>query len=425
MKTRFALVDCNSFYAACEQVFNPKIRNKPVIVLSNNDGCIVARSKEAKALGLKMAEPFFQQEDLIKKNNVHVFSSNYILYGDMSRRVMETLQQFTPDLEIYSIDEAFLAFHSFPEDFDLFNYGKKIKDIIQQWTGLPVSVGVGPTKTLAKLANSLAKKNDEYHGVLDLTKSSDTDNFLKKVPVGDIWGIGWQYTKFLNQQGIYNALELKNANDQWIKKHLKVTGLRTVLELRGTSCIPLEEAVPDKKGILCSRSFGRSLTELADLKEALATFVTIAAEKLRAQKSAATCFTVFVTTSRHHAGPQYANSIPFMLPTPTAYTPELISQALAALEKIFIKGYYYKKTGVMFFGLVPDHSIQLNLFTPAPNIEKQKKLMRAIDSINQEWGRNTIKSAATGIKKNWRMRQLRKSPRYTTCWEELLIAKAA
>lgn len=424
MNNRFILVDCNSFYASCEQVFAPRSRNQPVIVLSNNDGCIIARSAEAKKLGLKMGSPYFQQEDIIRKHGVHVYSSNFMLYGDMSRRVMQTLQQFTPEIEIYSIDEAFLSFHHFPDDHDMYLQGKEIKERVERWTGIPVTIGSGPTKTLAKIANEIAKKNSYYQGVLDLCSVENLDHYLEQVQVRDIWGIGGQYAKLLNRHNIYNALQLKNAEDSWIKKNLKVTGLRTVMELRGVSCLPLTEVEPTRKSVLTSRTFGRSLTELSDLEEALANFVTISAEKLREQKVVATCFLVFVTTNPHKDGPQYRNSIPFMLPQPTAYTPKLIRQANMALQKIFVKGYSYKKIGVMFFGLVPKDSIQLNLFTKVSNVSKQDKLMKVMDEINKDWGRNTLKSAATGIKKNWRMRQLRRSPRYTTSWAELPVVKA-
>jgi len=424
MKTIFALVDCNNFYVSCERVFNPKLEGKPVIVLSNNDGCVVARSDEVKALGVKMGIPAFKCKDLIKKHRIHVYSSNYALYGDMSQRVMDTLAQFTPDLEIYSIDEAFLSLSGFTS-LNLTQYGKHIKNTIKKWTGIPVSIGISPTKTLAKVANHIAKKNPQFEGVFDITEHPQIDVLLDSIEVADVWGIGYQYSQFLNQNGIYTALQLKNAPDKWIKKHLTVVGLRTVDELRGISCIPLEQVAPPKKGIISSRSFGRPVETLAELKEAVATYVSRAAEKLRSQKSVASCVHVFLTTNRFKDEPQYSNYATFWLPIPTAYTPDLIHYAHQNLEKMFKPGYRYKKAGIMLTGILSQQQVQLNLITPSYHPSREKILMKTIDQINARWGSDTVKYAVAGIQRLWKMRQSKKSPRFTTYWKEIPVVRTS
>lgn len=424
MKTIFALVDCNNFYVSCERVFNPKLEEKPVIVLSNNDGCVVARSDEVKALGVKMGIPVFKCKDLIKKHRIHVYSSNYALYGDMSQRVMDTLAQFTPDLEIYSIDEAFLSLSGFTS-LNLTQYGKHIKNTIKKWTGIPVSIGIGPTKTLAKIANHIAKKNPQFEGVFDITEHPQIDVLLDSIEVADVWGIGYQYSQFLNQNGIYTALQLKNAPDKWIKKHLTVVGLRTVDELRGISCIPLEQVAPPKKGIISSRSFGRPVETLPELKEAVATYVSRAAEKLRSQKSVASCVHVFLTTNRFKDEPQYSNYATFWLPIPTAYTPDLIHYAHQNLGKMFKPGYRYKKAGIMLTGILSQQQVQLNLITPSYHPSREKILMKTIDQINARWGSDTVKYAVAGIQRLWKMRQSKKSPRFTTHWKEIPVVRTS
>jgi DNA polymerase V len=417
MKEIFALVDCNNFYVSCERVFNPKLEGKPVVVLSNNDGCVVARSNEAKALGIKMGIPAFKCKDLFKKYKVYVYSSNYALYGDMSQRVMDTLTQFTPHIEIYSIDEAFLQLMGLTS-VNLVDYARYTKSTVKKWTGIPVSIGIGRTKTLAKVANELAKKNPQYEGVLDITNHPQLDKLLDSVDVADVWGVGRKYTQLLKQHSIYTAFQLKNASDQWIKEHMTIAGLRSVKELRGISCISLEEIPLPKKGIISSRSFGKPVETLKELKEAVAAYVSRAAEKLRAQGSAASFIQVFLTTSLFK-GPQYSNSSSTQLPIPTAYTPELIYYAHQNLKKIFKSGYRYKKAGVMFSGILPEDKIQPNLFRPSYSSDRRKILMRTVDRINTKWGRNTIQFAAAGIKRAWKMRQFRRSPRYTTQWNEI------
>lgn len=424
MKTVFALVDCNNFYASCERVFNPRLENRPLVVLSNNDGCVVALSNEAKALGIKMGTPIFKSRDIIKKHNVGVYSSNYALYGDMSQRVMDSLQPFTPELEIYSIDEAFLLLEGVPLR-DLTEYGKLIINTVGSLTGIPVSVGIGPTKTLAKAANRIAKKTAGFNGVFDITDHPDTDGCLESIDVADLWGIGRQYSKLLSRHGIYTARALKHANESWIRKKMTIAGLRTVLELRGISCISLEAAQPAKKGICSSRSFGRPVEALEDLIEALSEYVSIAAEKLREQKSVTTVLQVFLSTNRFKDIPQYVNGITCRLPVATACTPELIHYGLACLKTIYKPGYQYNKTGVLLTGIMPQNSVQLNLFSKGGyNPAGRKKLMQAVDSINNRWGRGTAQFASCGTKKSWNMRQRYKSMNFTTRWKEIPVVKA-
>jgi DNA polymerase V len=418
----FALVDCNNFYVSCERVFNASLENKPVVVLSNNDGCVIARSNEAKALGITMGVPFFQNKDLFRKNNVRFFSSNYSLYGDMSCRVMTTLQQFTPDLEIYSIDEAFLSLDGFT---NLTDHGRRIRSTVKQHTGMPVSIGIAPTKTLAKVANKIAKKNLSLQGVLDLATVDVLDNMLAAVAVEDIWGVGYRYAAMLNRHGITNACQLKNADDAFIQKAMTIVGLRTVHELRGEPCIELEHSPPPKKAIGSSRSFGTPVVELEELLESVSDYVSRAAEKLRSQNSSAATVQVYLTTNRYKKEPQYANYLSCTLPAPTSYTPDLIACAQACLKAIYRKGYRYKKTGILLTGLTPANGLQLNLFTDSRrNCAGQKSIMGAVDALNQRYGRNTVQFASSGIDKRWKMLQSYKSPCFTTRWGELPAVKA-
>ncbi len=418
MQKVFALVDCNNFYASCERVFNPKLEAKPVVVLSNNDGCIIARSNEAKALGIKMGVPAFEIKDIIEKQSIFVFSSNYTLYGDMSQRVMNTLALFSPDIEIYSIDEAFLDLSGLIYE-NLSEYGKKIKETIKQWTGMPVSVGIASTKTLAKIANHIAKKDKKYNGTSDFTSIPDIDKILKNVPVYDVWGVGRQHSKFLLSNKIQTALDLKNADDKWIRKKMSVMAQRTVFELRGISCFPIDSNPLDRKSILCSRSFGKPLTDYKDIEQATSTYVTTAAEKLRKQHSCALSITVFIMTSEFAKGPKYFNSKTIQLPVASNSTPELIHYAVAALKELFRKGYKYKKSGFIISDFVPENQIQSSLWDDVHR-EKYKDLMKIIDKVNQKIGPGKIKYAIQGNKKKWKMRQEKLSPCYTTRWEDLL-----
>ncbi len=423
MNKIFALVDCNNFYASCERLFRPELKEKPIVVLSNNDGCIVARSNEAKALGISMGAPYFKTKALIRRHNVRVFSSNYSLYGDLSHRVMSVLQEMEPEVEIYSIDEAFVSLPAANHQ-DLTGYAKALKARVEQWVGIPVSIGIAPTKTLAKLANRFAKKNGQYGGVFDLTDHDGIDALLSSVDVGDIWGIGRRSTEKLNRQGILNAFQLKNANDNWLGKHLTVTGLRTAIELRGTSCIPLDSAQPNKKAIISSRSFGQSTGSLAALKEAISTHVSIASKKLRDQNSAAKSMHVFIYTNRFKEDPpQYSGNMTLPLPQASSYTPTLIKHAMQGLERIYKPGYRYNKAGVMVTELVPRDRIQRNLF--GQKNRENMPLMETVDRINKDWGRNTIRFAVEGLEKSWQMKQSHKSPAYTTSWAEIPEVKAA
>ena len=343
----FALVDCNSFYAACEKVFNPQLADKPVGILSNNDGIIVALSPELKQLGITRGTPGFKiDKQLIRKHNVRIFSSNYALYGDMSNRVMQILTQFTPDLELYSIDEAFLSLSGFGY-LNLTDYGRKIKDTVWKWTGLPISIGIGPTKTLAKVANHFAKKHSFIENVFDITNHPDKDKILRWVNVEHIWGVGRQYARMLRRNGIENAYQLSQAPDKWVQKKMTIVGLRMVKELRGISCIDLETDINPKKEIVSSRSFGAPVIELRDMQEATATYCIRAVEKLREEKQVASQITVFLTTNRFKNEPQYANYATARLLLPSAYTPDFLKAVQKILKNIFRPGYKYKKSGVM------------------------------------------------------------------------------
>lgn len=419
-----ALVDCNNFYVSCERVFNPKLEARPVVVLSNNDGVIISRSNEAKALGIGMAVPFFKVQRLIQEHDVLVYSANFALYGDMSRRVMTALSQFSPGMEVYSIDEAFLDLSGFKVS-GLTEYGRTIRATVKQWTGIPVSIGIAITKTLAKLANELAKHSSRAGGVVNLVNSTHLERALSQVEVEDVWGIGRKTAPRLREQGIKTALDLCNANETWIEKHLGMTGLRTVTELRGTPCITLESSPPPKQGITTSRSFGVPVESLADLKEAVADYVSRAAEKLRGEGSVAKVLTVLLMTNPFGRDPQYHNSISIEFPVPTDSTPELLRSALTGTEKVFRKGYRYHKAGVMLTGLMPRGQTQTDLWEQGePDRGRKERLMRALDAVNARMGAGTVAFAAEGIHKVWRMKSERRSKRFTTRWDELVEVKA-
>jgi|SRR5579871_522517 len=419
-----ALVDCNNFYASCERVFDPKLKHRPVVVLSNNDGCIVARSQEAKALGLQMGEPYFKVKELLDRHKVAVFSSNYALYGDMSQRVMTVLQQFAPDVEIYSIDEAFLDLDGFR---DLPELARTIRETVRQWTGLPVSVGIAPTKTLAKLANDTAKKNPGYNGVCVLDTPELWKPLLHEFEVGDVWGIGPQYKKLLNKHGINTALQFSQLPETWLRKHMSVVGARTAKELRGQPCLELELHADLKKGITVSRSFGKRITEFTELEQALASYVSRAGEKLRRENLLAKHMLVFMHTSPFAKDaakdPYYAPSLSFAMPLHTNYTPELIHYALRALKEMYRPGYRYMKCGVMLTDLLPEGTETLDLFDRRDTV-KQSKLMAAMDQVNQKMGTRTLFYAGAGIRQKWSMIAARKSPSYTTDWQGLIQVKA-
>lgn len=417
----FALADCNNFYVSCERAFNPALIGKPVVVLSNNDGCVVALSEEAKKY-IPFGAPIFKNMEIVKKYNIQIYSSNYTLYADMSSRVTSVLFRFSPEIENYSVDESFLSLAGLKKD-SLTEYGKTIRKEVLKRTGIPISVGIAPTKTLSKIANKLAKKNTMCQGVLDITGHPRIKDFLASVEVDDVWGVGWQYSKLLKRHNINTALDLRDANETWIRKKMTVQGLRTVLELRGRSCIDINEIRPDKKEIVNSRSFGKDVYSYKELSEAIATYTTRAAEKLRSQKSISRYISVWIQTNRFKPeNPQYSNSIVCKLPEPTAYTPILIKYALYLLKRIYRDGFGYKKAGVALLEIVPETETQLNLFVKFDNA-KQTNLMSALDKVNQKWGRETLRSGASGYERAWSMKRAILSPNYTTNWREILRTK--
>jgi DNA polymerase V len=398
---KIALIDCNSFYVSCERLFNPKIRKKPVVVLSNNDGCIISRSNEAKALGIKMGEPYFKEKEIIVKNNVQVFSSNYSLYGDISRRVMRTLKRFNSDIEIYSIDEAFLDLSNF-SDNEIENVGHEIRSTVLKWTGIPTSIGIAKTKTLSKVANHIAKKKKS--GVVSLIGIENIDPILEKVDINDVWGVGRQLTKFYHQNGIYNAKQLKNKSNTWIKKSSNVLSSRTAMELRGIPCIDLETKSSKRKSCVVSRSFGKRVEDLQELREAIAGYSLNASEKIRSESLVAKAITVFVRTSpfQRNFG-YYSNSKTVDFPIATNNSIETVKVAMVILDSIFKNGYRYQKAGVMLTGL-SNADGKKNLFSSEKD-EKINSLMRSIDNTNYKYGRSTLSLASAGVQKGWNMRR--------------------
>ena len=420
-----AIVDCNNFYCSCERLFKPKLDNKPVVVLSNNDGCIISRSNEAKKLGVKMADPYFTAKPLIEKYDVAVFSSNYNLYGDLSWRVMETLRMMLgkKKVEVYSVDEAFLDLSIFPEN-QLQAVAEEIKKTVETWTGIKVSVGVAPTKVLAKVANRLSKKNvEKYKGVMVLHNEEEINSALKQTQIGDVWGVGRQYAEKLKTYFcIYDALQLSRMSEEFGKIHLGgVTGIRLIKELKAEQAKDMEDELMNKKIIATTRMFGSPVGNIASIKEAVATYTSRAAEKLRRQHSAAKTISVFVVEKgeNHNVdfrGATHSHSI--TLPAATSFTNELIKPAVAIVDRLFTKGKQYKKAGVILSGIVPDNSIQANLFfTETKNCER--KLMDMIDNVNFSQRDDVLKFAASGTDRNWKMQQNFISNRYTSRWDEL------
>ena len=398
---KIALVDCNSFYVSCERLFNPKLRNKPVVVLSNNDGCIISRSTEAKALGIKMGEPYFKEKNIIIKNNVQVFSSNYSLYGDLSRRVMRTLKRFNSEIEIYSIDEAFLDLSNFPDN-ETEDIGKEIRSIVLKWTGIPTSIGIAKTKTLSKIANHIAKKKKS--GVVSLIGIENIDPILEKVEINDVWGVGKKLTKFYHKNGIYNAKQLKNKSNTWIKKSSNVLSSRTAMELKGISCIDLEITNSKRKSCIVSRSFGKRVEDFQELKEAIAGYSLNASEKIRSESLVTKSITVFIRTSpfQNRYG-FYSNSKTIDLPIATNNSIEIVKAAISSLETIFKNGYRYQKAGVILSHL-SDSNNEKNLFSSEKD-EKINNLMKSIDNTNYRYGRSTLSLASAGVQKKWNMRK--------------------
>lgn len=412
----FALADCNNFFASCERIFNPKLNGRPVIVLSNNDGCVVARSNEAKALGIGMGAPYFKCEEIIKRHRVHVYSANFVLYGDISNRVMSTLAGAVPQMEIYSIDEAFLYFEGFA---DPYAQALAIRRQVKRDVGMPVSIGVSLTKTLAKVANHIAKKKT-VEGVFCMIEKQEIDHWLSQTPVEEIWGIGRQKAELLTRHGVVNALQLTRMPDGWIKDKLTVVSLKTVMELRGIPCLELEEVLPDKKAITTSRTFGREVKSLDGLEEAVSAYISLAAEKLRSQRSICGYLQVYVMTNRFKQGQFYANSAGCNLLPPTAYTPDLIRSAKLLVKKIYRAGYAYKKAGVILSHLKDGRGGQGFLFEESYPDSRKERLMKTVDAFNNRTNSGKIFLAAEGISQPWYMNQTHRSKRFTTRWDEMM-----
>lgn len=424
MKKRvFALVDCDNFYVSCERVFNPKLKGKPTVVLSNNDGCVISRSNEVKEIGIPMGALIFKYEDMVKKYKIELLSSNFTLYQDMSKRVMEVLKSNCPDIEIYSIDEAFLSFDYFTFH-NIDEYIKRIREKVLKWTGIPISIGVGETKTLAKIATKVAKKRKELNGTFNIIGRSDVDEILKKIEIRDIWGIGARFEEFLKKNEVFTAYDYKYLPFDWVKNHLKTFGLRILLELNGVPCIEMEFYEKPKKSICTSRSFGKDLTDFKDLRESIATFITISSEKLRKQNSVAKILSIFIMSNPFKEQEKYYKMSTVYLDRPTANTSELIEKGVEELKKIFKKGLLYKKAGVILSGLIDENEQQLSFFISSYINSKEENLMKAIDFINKKIGRGSIFPLINGVDKPYKMRQLKRSKNYTTSWEEILIVKS-
>ncbi len=417
----FALIDCNNFYASCQRVFDPKLIGKPIVILSNNDGCVIARSNEAKAVGIPMGAPAFQFKELFEKNNVHVFSSNYALYGDMSSRVMNILTTFSPEIEIYSIDEAFLKFTGF-ELFDLKEYGIKIQKTVTKGTGIPISVGFAPTKALAKVANKIAKKYPEQTQSVHVIDTEEKRiKALKWTKIEDVWGIGRKHAKRLHAKNIFNAYQFTQLSDDWVRKEMSVVGLRLKHELEGKPTLDLETP-QSKKSIATTRSFEKSLTKIEDIAERVATFTASSAEKLRHQNSHCNAIMVFVQTNYFSKDqPQYSRNIVINTDFPTNSTIELNHYAQTGLKAIFREGYNYKKAGVVVLGLTPNSETQLSLFNTSN--PKHQPLMSVIDKLNESYGKNKIKFGTQSLGRQWKMKQEKLSPSYTTNIKDVIIIK--
>jgi DNA polymerase V len=414
-----ALVDCNNFYASCERLFKPHLNKKPIVVLSNNDGCVIARSDEAKALGIVMGTPEFMAEQLMQEKGVAVFSSNYALYGSLSDRVMRTMADFSASMEIYSIDEAFLFLGDLPH-VDLLQHSINLKAAVKEKVGIPVSVGVAPSKTLAKMANRFAKKTKKEMGVHVLDEQWKINEVLHATKVEDIWGVGRQYALFLQKHGFHTAYELSQAPEDWVRKNMTVVGQRLLNELRGIPCVEFELEPPPKKGICTSRSFGKVVTSKREIAEALSSYVAIAAEKLRKQNSCTGLINVFVQTNMHRAqDKQYFRSVNVPLPVSTSSTRELIQHALKGLDIIFRPGHNYAKCGVMLMEIIPADQVQYGMFDEV-NRDKEEKLMKAMDKINNNFGKQLVRFAVQGYARKWKLRAEKLSPCYTTRLSDVL-----
>ncbi|MDP2846697.1 MAG: Y-family DNA polymerase [Humidesulfovibrio sp.] len=415
----YALVDCNNFYASCERLFRPGLKGKPVVVLSNNDGCVIARSNEAKALGIPMGAPAFQWEHVFRKQGVAVFSSNYALYGDLSARVMTVLEDLAPRVEVYSIDEAFLDLSGVADAPGLC---RKIRARVGQYTGIPVSIGLARTKTLAKLASRCAKKDPALGGVFDLAGCPDPEAILAAAEVGDVWGIGPRHAKRLLSRGVRTALDFSRLPADWVRKEMTVVGLQTQMELKGISCLPVSSAPAPRRSVLCSRSFGQLVEDKEHLREAVCAFAVRAAEKLRDAGLEAQAVQVFTLTPRHREElPQHQGQATVTLPGPTNFTPDIVAATLRGLDEAFRQGFAYQKAGVLLLGLTPASARQRSLLDlPPEERQRQRALMAVVDAVNRRHGRGALRLAISSAPdRPWHMRQHRRSPRYTTSWDEL------
>lgn len=416
----FALVDCNNFYVSCERLFDPSLVSVPVVVLSSNDGNIVARSKESKKLGIPMGSPLFKCREVIEKNGVKVFSSNYSLYSDISERVMHTLNTFTDLVEVYSVDEAFLLINDLGDDY--VKIGRQIRERVMKWTGIPVSVGIAKTKTLAKAANELAKKNDAYEGVLNLCDmpQPDINNLLSSFPVGDIWGVGFRYEVFLKYMGVNTALDFINLSEEFILKNMTVGGLKTLSELKGISCLDLSVSHPPNKSLVSSRSFGKPVTERGEISEALSRHVTNVCERLRNQGSKASRIDIFMYTNRFNAREsQYFGHAHYNMESSSSYTPDFLFAVEKLLAKTFRPGYKYKKVGVCLSGIVDKSHGQKSLFDASDDVKKDK-VSEVLDFINGVYGKSMLGYASSGFTRPYNVKCEKKSPNYIGSWKELL-----
>jgi DNA polymerase V len=411
-----ALADCNNFYASCERVFQPHLEGKPIVVLSNNDGCVIARSNESKALGIKMGVPVFQVKTIIEQHNIQVFSSNFTLYGDLSKRVMSSMRQEVKAMEVYSIDEAFMDFSGEGSPLEK---GIALKKKVQQHVGIPISIGIAPTKTLCKVAGLIAKKHTKT-GVFVLQDKALIERALKWLPVAELWGVGRRHARMLDSVGIKTAYDLCRADDSWIRRRLSVVGLRMVKELRGIPCFPLEESASRKKNICTSRSFGKAVKQMEDLKEALSTYASTCAYKLRKQKSCASRISIFIHTNPFKpTDKQYKGFTSFVLDTPTNDSIELVRLALEGLEKIYRSDCTYKKAGVIVSDISPQQQQQLSLFDTLDR-KKHQSIMTALDNINDKIGKDRVRLAVQGNGRQWKMKQEQLSPCYSTRIEDAL-----
>lgn len=418
----FGLVDCNNFYASCERVFNPYWVGRPVVVLSNNDGCVIARSNEVKKLGIEMGVPAFQIKDLVDRYNIGVFSSNYTLYGDMSNRVMTMLSSFVQDIEIYSIDEAFLDLHGY-ERYNLEQYGREIVRKVTKGTGIPVSMGIAPTKTLAKVANKFAKKYPGYKGACLIDTEEKRIKALQLFEIGDVWGIGHRHERKLKAMGVNTAYDFTQLSRAWVRKNMTVVGERTWRELQGEPCVDMEMVEPRKKTICTSRAFGESATTLADMEEAVSTYAGMCAEKLRKQKSCAASLMVFIHTNHFNPNArQYARNCVLKFNVPSSNTNEIVKQALTGLRLIFKDGYTYKKAGVIITEIVPADAIQMNLFDTKDR-EKLDKVSTIMDQLNSGFKHQVLRLAVQGTERKWKLKQEKLSGCYTTKLSDIIIVK--